>query len=146
MNMSIDEILKEWANDSQIDRLELGDASIRSQHLHSKYIAIYFYERAKLLKIKEHFNKMKRLRHEYWDGSLPLEDLKQYGWEPQPLKILKQNIQLYLDGDEVLSPIELKLNLQQEKINVLDQIIKAIGQRGFQINAAINWEKFKSGM
>lgn len=143
---TIDQILAEWAEDSQIDRMELGEAAIKSQNLHSKYISMFFFERAKLLKLKEQYNKIKRLRYEYWDGSLSQEDLKEHGWAPQPLKILKQNIQMYLDGDDVLSPLEFRMNVQQEKINVIDQIIKSINQRGFQVNAAISWEKFKSGM
>lgn len=144
--MQIDEILSQWKEDSKIDRLELGNASLRTQELHAKYVDIFFHERTVLLKLRERYNKMKRLRYEYWNGQLALEDLKEYGWPPQPLKILKGDIDLYMESDEILGEIGLRLNVQQEKITVLQEILKAVNQRGFQINTAVNWERFKSGV
>jgi len=143
--MDVKDILEQWKEDSKIDRLELQEGSLRTQELHSKYIDIYFYERARLLQLKDRYNKMKRLRHEYWLGLLSQEELKEHGWAPQPQRIAKQDIDLYLDSDEVLSKISLQFALQQEKLNVIDSIIKTIGQRGFHINSAIVWNKFVAG-
>jgi hypothetical protein len=144
--MQIDEILSQWKEDSKIDRLELGNGSLRTQELHAKYIDIFFHERAMLLRLKDKHNKLKRLRYEYWMGYLPTEDLKENGWPPQPLKIIKADIDLYMDGDEVLSDANMRLLLQQEKVNVLQEIIKSINQRGYHIKNAVDWERFKSGV
>lgn len=143
--MHIEDILSQWKEDSKVDRIELGEGSLRTQELHAKYIDIFFYERAQLLKLKDKFAKLKRLRHEYWMGLLSGEELKENNWPPQPQRIAKQDLDLYLDSDDVLSEVGMRVSLQQEKVNVLDHIIKTIGQRGYHINAAVNWQKFISG-
>lgn len=143
--MSIDEILDMWREDSKVDRLELGEGALRTQELHAKYIDIFFRERVRMLDLKKKYSKLRLLRYEYWMGILPLEDLKEYGWPPQNIKIAKQDIDMYLESDEVLSELKLKIDFKQEIINVLDQILKTISQRGYQINAAINWTKFTAG-
>jgi len=39
----------------------------------------------------------------------------------------------------------LKISVQQEKVDTLEAIIKAITNRGFLIKSAIDWERFKVG-
>ena len=134
-----------WKEDSKVDRIELGNAALHTQELHSKYIDIYFYQRTQFLKAKEKYARLKMLRYEYWMGILPIEDLKENNWPPQPKKITKQELEMYMDADPVLNEALMQMNLKQEKLNVLDQILKTISQRGFQINSAINWVKFTSG-
>ena len=143
--MNIDEILSSWREDSKIDRLEMGDASLRSQELHAKYLDIFFHERMKLLKLRDGYNKMKRLRHEYWNGQLSVEDLKEYGWPPQPLRILKSDIELYMESDDVLSDLGMRHSMQQEKVNILQEILKSINQRNWTIRNAIEWSRFTAG-
>lgn len=138
-------ILAEWANDSEIDEIELGDAARNNPKLHSKYLSIYFAEKAKLLRLQDQYKRMKKIRFEYWDGRLSVEEIKQRGWEVQPLKILKAEIPMYLDGDEVLGDLSLKVGIQSEKVNVLEMILKQVTNRGFSIKSAIDWEKFRSG-
>lgn len=143
--MTSEEILNEWKTDSKIDRTELGEAASSVPSLHAKYIEIFFAEKAKYLKSNSEFNNLKKLRWEYWQGILAKEDLEHYGWEQQPLKILRQDMQMYLDSDSVLVAQQLKIDVQKEKVNLLEQIIKSINTMGYNINAAITYEKFKYG-
>ena len=39
--MTIDEINDEWTKDSNIDRTELGEESLKIPQLHNKYLKIY---------------------------------------------------------------------------------------------------------
>ena len=36
--------------------------------------------------------------------------------------------------------------MQKEKVDFLESIIKSLNNRGFNLNAAIQWEKFKVGI
>ena len=65
------------------------------------------------------------------------------GWEPFQLKILKSDIGLYIDRNQDWVDSQLKTAMQKEKVEFLESIIKSLNGRGFNINAAINWEKFK---
>ena len=134
-----------WKEDAKVDRIELGDTISLVGNLHAKYLQIFFEERARLLSLKTRQAALKKLRWEYWNGKLSLEQLKEQDWEPQPLIILKMDLPMYMEADEVMITINNKVDMQIEKIAVIDSIIKAINQRGFQLNTLLNWEKFRSG-
>jgi len=85
-------------------------------------------------------------RTELGDESLSEEEYKRRGWEPNPLRILKSDVPMYIDSDNDLGEIDMKIEYQKEKINALEGIIKHLSARGFQIKAAIDWEKFKAGI
>jgi hypothetical protein len=73
------------------------------------------------------------------------DELKDNGWEPFSLKVLKSDLHIYLDSDKDLMAFQLKLEMQKEKIDFLENIIKSLNTRGYQIKSAIDWEKFKVG-
>ena len=62
------------------------------------------------------------------------------------LKILKSDITFYIDRNQDWVDSQLKLAMQKEKVDFLESIIKSLNGRGFNIIAAINWEKFKVGI
>lgn len=143
--MTVDEILNTWKDDAEVDRLELGEAAMTVSNLHAKYLSMLFFERARYIKLTQDFNSLKKVRWEYWNGILSNEDLKERGWKPQPLRILKQDIPMYLESDEVLMNLQLQMNLQREKINILEDILKHLSQRGYNIGNAIKWTQMTSG-
>ena len=73
-------------------------------------------------------------------------DLEERGWDPNPLKILKSDLSLYIDSDKDIINHNLKVAYQKEKIDFLESVIRTINNRGFQIKNAIDWEKFKVGI
>jgi len=146
MSYTTESILEEWKSDAKIDRIQLGDAALRTGELHSKYMMIFYEERLKLMRLMDKQKKLKKLRFEYWDGKLSKEELDFNKWDPQPLKILKQDLPMYLDADEVMSEVNLRVGVQTEKVNILESIIKYIDQRmGFAIKTSVDWEKFQAG-
>ncbi len=143
--MNIEEILTQWKKDSAVDMQDLGSDVAGVSSLHAKYLEEYVKEKVKLIQLKSEYANIKRLRWEYWNGMSTEETLKANGWEPQPLKLLKADIQMYLDSDPILAKHILRINLQEEKITLLESIVKNINGRGFNIKAAIDYVKFKSG-
>jgi hypothetical protein len=75
-----------------------------------------------------------------------MDQLKELNWEPFQYKILKSELPMYLDGDEDVSQHLIKMELQQEKVGVLDQIIKSINNRNFVFKNYIDWKKFENGV
>lgn len=144
--MNFEDIMNMWDEDVKIDRTELGDESARVSTLHAKYLRLFYNERLKLIKYKKEYNKVKKLMWDYWNGHFSKEDYTKYNLPPQPIKILKADIQMYLDSDPRLSAIHEKLQIQEEIVNYIESIIKHISNRGFQIKNIIDWTKFNSGM
>ena len=143
--MKLDEIQTMWVSDSQIDRTELGEESLKIPQLHSKYYNLFSAERMALRKMEQEYKELYRIKFEYYNGTISEEDLKENGWEPFQLRILKSDTNVYLQSDKDLGRAELRIELQREKVEFLESIIKNLPARGYQINAAISWEKFKVG-
>jgi len=144
--MNIEDIVTEWKEDAKYDRLELGEEALRCSNLHSKYMEIYYKEQSIRIKLQNDLNIIRKERWEYWNGKLDEKTIRDKGWEPQPLTILKSDITIYLETDEYVSRLNMRVQLQEEKIKIVDQIIKHIANRGFNIKSAIAYEQFKSGM
>lgn len=144
--MQLDEIYDMFEKDSKFDRTELGDESLKIAALHGKYFRIFSEERLRLKKMEADYKKLNLLKHQHYMGTLSQEQYQQLQWEPFSLRVLKQDIPIYLEGDEDLSDANLKIEYQKEKINALEGMIRHLNARGFQIKAAIDWEKFKAGI
>ena len=144
--MKIEDIVSQWDIDSKIDQTDLGSESLNMPTLHHKYYKIYLGERAAYFKQKNELASFKHLKYEYFLGHLNNpEDLKELGWEPFQKKLLKSDVESYLDADKDLIDKKLKLSMQEEKLTYLEAIIKSINNRGFAIKNAIDWFRFTNG-
>jgi hypothetical protein len=143
--MELSEIKKLVAEDMPIDDTELDVASISIPQLHNKYLNIYMDEKLVMQKITSDYNILKKIKWEYYTGKLDAEQLNEYGWQPFPLKILKQDIDLYMDSDTELQKLADRKAYQKEKLNYLDAILKGINNRQWNIRNAIEWKKFING-
>lgn len=143
--MKLDEIQEMWDKDACVDRSELGEESLRIPQLHSKYYKIFSQERTVLRKWEGDYKKLYKQKYEYYNGTLSEEELKANGWDPNPLRILKTDIPTYIDADSDIIKARSMIGSQQDKVEYVESIIKSLPSRGYQINAAITWEKFKVG-
>lgn len=143
--MKIEEILDLWEEDTKIDRTELGDAALDVPKLHHKYFKIFSNERLSLRKLESELKQLKLDKYEFLTQG-PNEDNKDKGWRlPAKGMILKGDLPMYLDADDDIINLSLRIGLQQEKVDLLDSIIKTIINRGFLIKSAIEWQKFTMG-
>jgi hypothetical protein len=144
--MKLDDIMSHWEKDSSFDRTELGEESLKTPKLHQKYYKIYVQERLQLQKLESEYKELYKLKFEYFMGSIADDDLKEHGWHPNPLKILRQDMPMHMDADQDIIAISLRMGLQNEKIDYVKSILSMINNRGFQIKNAIDFEKFKNGL
>lgn len=143
--MKLDDIMDLWADDARMDDTELGNESLRIPMLHHKYYKIYVQEGLLLKKLEQDYKSLYRLKYEYYMGVLDQETLIEKGWDPNPLKILKQDMSIYMESDADLQLIQAKIDIQKQKLSFLESAIKTITNRGFLIKNAIDWERFKVG-
>lgn len=140
--IDIDFVKDQWKQDSVMDEDLLDHESIRIPQLHSKYLN--FLSDVRLIKIKKEqdYKKLLREKFEYYTGKADAEVYKE---KPFDLKILKQDVQLYIDSDEEIQSALNKLNYYKEMIFLLESILNNINTRGFQIKNSIDWQKFMQG-
>jgi hypothetical protein len=144
--VSIDFVMEEWSKDSMIDETEPGRELIKISKLHSKYLMIMSHHNLLVKKFTVEYNRLKKLRWEYYSGDLNNpEDLETLGLEPWLKKTLRQDIPMYIDSDQLLNNILLKRTVHQEIVDVCQSILKELQNRTWQLKSFIDWEKFSSG-
>lgn len=141
----LDDVIEMWTKDSEIDRTEPGKALLDIPKLHSKYLNILSSHRLLSRDAEFKYNRMKRIKWEYYTGKMDDDDLKKYGWEPFPF-VLKADITTYLDSDEDLNKYRAQKLMHDEIVSVCETILKELNSRTYQLRAFIDWEKFIQGI
>jgi hypothetical protein len=141
----LDELLNMWAKDSVIDRTEPGKELINIPQLHSKYLNVLSRHRLLSKEAEFKYNKMKKLKWEYYTGKLDKDQLDKHGWEPFPF-VLKSEITTYFESDEDLNRLIAQKILHDEIVEVCISILKELHSRTFQLRSFIDFEKFISGV
>jgi len=137
-------ILEMWKKDAQVDRTEPGRELINIPILHSKYLNILSQNRMLAKKCESEYNKMKKIKWEYYTGKLDDVQLRKYGWEPFPFT-LKSEIDTYFNSDSDLIKIKNLKNEHDEIVEVCTSILKELNSRTFQLRDFIQWERFIQG-
>ena len=140
--MDLDEIQSLWDEDSQLDVDNLHTESTNVPALHAKYYRIL--NKIILLKKMEE-NKFKVLKKEKWQDYTGKADPQVYVEKPFDHKVLRQDVDKYMDADEDLIKLNSKIDYYQVMLSYLDSILKTINNRTFQIKNAVEWQKFIRG-
>jgi hypothetical protein len=144
--MKLENLQDQWKKDCDIDRSELGEESLKVAQLHSFYYKHFSEERLLLRKLEIDYKKLLKFKFEYYNGLTPPEVLKKMNLEPFSLKVLKSDLNYYLESDDHIAELQLKIDYQKEKVTFLDSIIKQLNGRSWEIKNAIEWNKFINGM
>lgn len=140
--ITLEDIKSQWAEDSVMDRELLDEESLKIPQLHSKYLN--YLSDVKLLKIKkeQEYKTLIRDKFEYYTGKA---DAEVYREKPFDLKILKQDLTLYMDSDPEIQLLQTRINYYEEIIYFLEKVLSCINNRGFQIKNSIDWQRFMQG-
>lgn len=144
--MQLNEIYELWDVDSHFERDLLTEETLKIPRLHSKYLRILSEERIRLKTYESNYKKLFRLKHEYYRGDLDQETLTERGWKQNPLKILRQDLDMYIQQDDDIIEMSYKVTAQKEKISLVESIMQQVNNRGYQIKSIIDWERFKEGL
>ena len=143
--MKFEEIQYQWTLDCVMDETELSKESIKIPQLHNKYLIFYSNEKLRFKEIKFLFAGLIKRKRDYYSGRMTAEELEAADWEPFQLKLLKADVQEYIDADDNVIESKKLLALQEEKVNYLESIVKSLTTRGYLIKNAIDWKRFTEG-
>lgn len=140
--MKLEQIIEEWRKDALFDDVYLDAESLKTPSLHNKYLKLLSQARLTLRKLKIERKHLSKVLREYYLGNLNNpDDLKDIDREPWVHKVMKQDVKEYIDTDYEMIEIDKKLEYTEEKIEVVQEILKMINARGYQINNAIKWRE-----
>lgn len=144
--VNIDALAEEWAKDSTMDLTEPSKELSRIPVLHAKYLRVLSHHKLMTEKHALDYQKMKKVKWEYYSGDLNNpDDLKEYNLQPILKKILRQDIPMYLDSDDDLNRILAKKILNKEIVDFCDRILRELHNRTFQLGNIVKWEQFIHG-
>ena len=143
--MKFEEIQKLWTSDCNIDETELAQESVKIPQLHNKYLILYSNEKLRFKTQRFEHSKLVKLKKEYYGGKMSQEELEAIDWEPFQHKLLKADVEQYVDADDNVIESKKMLALQEEKVDYLEAIVKGLSTRGYLIKNAIDWKRFTEG-
>jgi hypothetical protein len=146
MVMTLDELKNMIKKDLEIDQTALDAESSRTPQIHNKYLVMFMDEKLKLKRMENELSVLRRNKWLYYTGRMSKEELDQHGWEPFELNILKNEADQMIESDNDYIKASEKVNFQQEKVNYLEDVVKIVNNRQWQIRSIIDWLKFTQGV
>ena len=145
--MKLSELQESWENDSKIDEMNLGKESARTPILHAKYLNYLSSSRLNLRKAESEYYNMRRLKYKYYRGEHTQQELEDNGWmQWQGNKPLKNEMDEFLSCDTDLIALQDKIEYFKTVLYQLEQIIRSLNSRTWDIKNMIEWNKFTNGM
>jgi hypothetical protein len=142
--LDLETIQSMWVKDSKMDPDNLHTESLNIPILHAKYYDLY--NNITLLR-KKADQQRKNIRHERYEYFSGKADPEVYIENPFPKKIRdKETMQKYMDADEKLSSVSLKIEYYDVMLKYLEEILKQLAQRTYQIKNAIEYMRFSAGL
>ena len=146
---TLEEILKAWETDSQIDPNKLDKSSVDTSLLHAKYLQFLSLSK---IRLNNSYMSQKLLLKDKWlyyNGKMSKEELQSKGWNPDPfngLKILKGEMDYYYNSDPELQESDSRIQYLKTMVETLQEIVDNIKWRHQTIGNIIKWKMFEAGI
>jgi len=143
--MTLSEIQEQVRKELKINDLELDIESLRIPSLHSKYLQLLTEHSLLLKKTLGEYAVLKRNKWIYYTGKASDDVYKEKGDFPLKLKT-KDDEKTFIEADEEVRELKGKVEYYETVVDYLQEIVRSISNRSFQIKNAIEWRKFEAGM
>jgi len=144
--MKLSELQASWESDAKIDEMNLGGESTRIPILHAKYLNLLTSAKLNLRKAESAYSNMRRKKFKYYRGEMSKLELDEEGWEQwQGTKPLKNEMDEFLSFDSDLIELQDKIEYFKTVLYQLEQIIRSLNSRTWDIKNAIEWLKWSNG-
>jgi len=140
--MDLEKLQLEVDKDLKINDTELDLESLKTSQLHNKYLKHLTKFKLLLSRAEGDLAIIQKLKWEYYTGKA---DPQVYAQKPFDLKILRTDVDKYIDSDDEIIKAKQKVHYLQATVDFLDRTIRQIANRGFTIKNAIDWRRFTSG-
>ena len=140
--MKIQELLVEIEKDSIVDNHQLGQESTRIPALHSKYLTLRANEKLLLKQLNMQYAILHKERWTFYSGKSSPQAYKDENFD---LKVLRGDIDIYIDSDVKLQELKSKISVQETKVETIDDFLKALIQRHWMISNSIKWSQMLNG-
>lgn len=125
--------------DLHMNRANIVDESIKTSSLFSKYLNILSKERTILRGLTKQKEELEFSKYKFYTG-------KSDEPEVSPMRVLKAEADKYIGGDKDVMSLKGRILVQQEKVDLLTEVVKHINSRSFTISNIIKALQFENGI
>jgi hypothetical protein len=145
--MSLDDLLSFWSEDVKIDynNSNLDQHILNVGVLHSKYLKIMVIQNDLLREAERARKKVVAIRTAYYTGKISREEEQKYGWTPYQHILSGKQLSDTLETDAIVSAGNGRVDFHTDMVEACKLIIKEIGNRSYQLKAALDWQKIRDG-
>lgn len=144
--MQLSELQHEWQQDCEIDLVDLAEAASAVPKLHAKYVTKLSKARLSFRKAESEYYRLRRTKERYFKGELTKEELESYGWDQyQYNKPLKAEMEQIINADLDVITATDKVEYWRTVLVFLEQVMKSINSRTWDVKNAIEWKKLMMG-
>ena len=146
-----EQLKTDWTEDSHVDfqfknksyTADLAQLALDIPFCHNKYLNHYTDISQIKTSLEFEIRKLVKEKREYYGGEA---DARVYAEKPFGNSIkTSEKMKVYLESDDEIINLEAKIKYLDQMLYWLDQVMKQISNRGFQVKSAIEWEKFING-
>lgn len=148
--MDVEELLRQWANDSKISENALDETTLRTAVLHSKYLELYTLAKLRLKKKELDLAILKKDKWLYYNGKMTKEEMDERGWQYDPFngmnKPLKGDMEMYYNTDSDIAATKMQAEYIGVYLDTCKEILDTLRWRHQNIKNILDFKKFQAGV
>lgn len=143
--VNIEDLMKEWSEDTRIDSTSMEKELLKISHLHGKYLNIMSFHRHMIRKMEADYKIKRGLKEDYYSGRLSEEELVEYGWEPMQFVLSDPKVARKLDTDKELITLLLKKVAHEEIVEYCQSVLKSLNSRTYDLGNYVKYQQLTLG-
>lgn len=108
----------------------------------SKLQRLYYTEGTRLKRMQDMLKQAKLLRWKHYSGKMPSSH---YAKNPLQEAILKTDLPMYVDSDPTILQVGRLLNESEQRVKAIENGIKMMQTRGYDVKTVLEYKRFTSG-
>jgi hypothetical protein len=148
--MDVEDLLKQWANDSKINDNALDETTLRGAMLHSKYLELYTIAKLRLKKKELDYAILKKDKWLYYNGKMTKDEMDSRGWAYDPFhgmsKPLKGDMEMYYNTDTDIAECKMGIEYISVYVDTCKEILDTLRWHHQKIRNILEFKKFQAGV
>lgn len=148
MNDSVELMAKfidEAKEDIKLNLLDIENELLRNSHLIGKWLTYQQNQKAKFLLIETDYKRFLSKKKRYLMGRLDDEERESNGWPVEGNKILKADLDMWLDADDEILKKKKHYLVQKQIVEFIDSTLSQVVDKKWSIKAYLDYKKWIEG-
>ena len=145
-SVKLSEMLQEAEQDIKIDFLKLQDELVHNQNLIGKWMTHQQIYQTKYQFLELGYKQLLASKTKYYTGKMSEDEILSKGWKIEGTKILKADLNIWVDDDNEMIKSKKQLLLLKQIITLIDKTLDIlIDQKKWTVKNYIDWKKWLEG-